>query len=64
MRAGTQPNEVAVTMTPTGLAAFVSEHRFRLTLGGCVLALILMMALVHASVGLGPPWGGPVIAMT
>lgn len=44
---------------PSTFTAFVSEHRFRLTLGACVLALALMLGVIHATVGLGPPWGVP-----
>lgn len=45
--------------TSSSVAAFVSEHRFRLTLGACVLALALMLGVIHATIGLGPPWGLP-----
>ncbi|MGG5817799.1 hypothetical protein [Falsiroseomonas sp. HW251] len=53
-----------MTMTPTVSAAFVSEHRFRLTLGACLLALALMLGVIHLTVGLGPPWGGPAFLPT
>jgi hypothetical protein len=43
-------------MRPTGLTAFISENRFRLTLGGCILLLAAMLALIQVSVGLGPSW--------
>lgn len=49
-----------MTTSHTGITAYLSEHRFRLTLGACVLALILMMAMIYATVGFGPPWGSPV----
>jgi hypothetical protein len=48
-----------MTTSQSGVIAYVSEHRFRLTLGACVLALILMMAVIYATVGFGPPWGSP-----
>jgi hypothetical protein len=43
--------------SPTGFTSFVSDHRFRLTLGACVAALMLMMTVIYATVGFGPPWG-------
>lgn len=45
--------------TPATFAAFVSEHRFRLTLGACVLALALTLGVIHTAVDLGPRWGVP-----
>jgi hypothetical protein len=41
------------------LAAFLSNHRFRLPMGACALSLILMMTPIYATVGFGPPWGSP-----
>jgi hypothetical protein len=48
-----------MTTSHSGVIAYVSKHRFRLTLGACVLALILMMAVIYATVGFGRPWGNP-----
>jgi hypothetical protein len=48
-----------MTTRSTGFTTFVSDHRFRLTLGACVLALILMMTAIYATIGFGPPWGKP-----
>ncbi len=45
---------------PTGFTAYLSEHRFRVMLGACFLALILMMAVIYSTVGFGPPWGSSV----
>lgn len=53
-----------MTWSHTGFAAFASEHRFRLVVGGCLLAIALMIVLIHATVGLGPPWGSPAVAVT
>jgi hypothetical protein len=36
--------------------AFVSEHRFRLILAFCVVALILMTGAIYATVGLNVTW--------
>ena len=35
---------------------FVSEHRFRLTLALCVVALILMTLAIYATTGLNLTW--------
>lgn len=51
-------------ITPsTGFTTFVSDHRFRLTLGVCVFALILMITVIYATIGFGPPWGNPASLM-
>ncbi|MGG5808266.1 hypothetical protein [Falsiroseomonas sp. CW058] len=42
---------------PRGFVGFVSDHRFRIVLGACVLVLGLMVVVIHATIGLGPPWG-------
>jgi hypothetical protein len=49
--------EADMTAPSTGFTIFVSDHRFRLTLATCILALILMMTAIYATVGFGPPWG-------
>ncbi len=41
---------------PGGLAGYVSEHRFRLLLLACALALALMLAAVYGTVGFAPVW--------
>jgi hypothetical protein len=41
---------------PGGLAGYVSEHRFRLLLLFCALALALMLAAVHGTAGFSPVW--------
>ena len=38
------------------MKAFLAEHRFRLTLAFCVVALVLMTAAIHATVGLNLAW--------
>lgn len=48
-----------MTIPSAGLATFMSAHRSRLTIGACILAITLMMTLVYATVGFGPPWGSP-----
>jgi hypothetical protein len=53
--------EAKMTISSTGLTTFVSHHRFRLTLGACVLALILMITVIYATIGFGPPWGEPAL---
>jgi len=50
-----------MTISSTGLTTFVSHHRFRLTLGACALALILMITAIYATIGFGPPWGEPAL---
>ncbi len=42
--------------SPGGLAGHVSEHRFRLLLLACALALALMLAAVYGTVGFSPFW--------
>jgi hypothetical protein len=46
-------------MAPADFAALLLKHRFRVTLGACVLAHALMIVLIQTTVGLVPPWGGP-----
>ena len=41
---------------PTGAAGYVSEHRFRVLLFACALALTLMLAVVYGTVGFVPFW--------
>ncbi len=41
---------------PGGFAGYVSEHRFGLLLLACALALALMLAAVHGTVGFAPVW--------
>lgn len=38
------------------MRAFVSEHRFRLTLALCTAALILMTGAIYATAGLNIAW--------
>ncbi len=38
---------------------FVSEHRFRVTVGLCVVALVLMLGTIHATSGLRLVWDAP-----
>jgi hypothetical protein len=40
--------------SPVGFAGYVSEHRFRLLMLTCALALALMLAAVHVIEGFGP----------
>jgi hypothetical protein len=35
---------------------FVSEHRFRVVIALCVVALVLMTGTLHATMGLGLTW--------
>lgn len=53
--------EANMTTSSTGLNTFVSHHRFRLTVGACVLALSLMIGVIYATIGFGPPWGEPAL---
>ena len=39
----------------------VSEHRFRLALLACALALAAMLAVVYGTVGFTPFWAGPAV---
>ena len=39
----------------------VSEHRFRLALLACALALALMLAVVYGTVGFTPLWATPAV---
>jgi hypothetical protein len=48
-----------MTAPAVGLAAFLSDHHFRLPMGACTLSLILMMTPIYATVGFGPSWGSP-----
>ena len=41
---------------PGGFAGYVSEHRFRLLLLACALALTVMLAAVYGTVGFSPVW--------
>src|SRR3712207_5644551 len=41
---------------PDGFAGYVSEHRFRLLLLLCALALAAMLATVYGTVGFSPVW--------
>jgi hypothetical protein len=41
---------------PGSVANYVSEHRFRLLLLLCALALVLMLATISGTVGFGPIW--------
>lgn len=41
---------------PATVGAYVSEHRFRLALALSLLVLVVMIAAVHGTVGLGPPF--------
>ena len=46
----------ARTRPPSGLAGYVSEHRFGLLVLGCALAFALMLAAVYGTVGFAPVW--------
>jgi hypothetical protein len=37
------------------MTAFLSEHRFRLMLAACTVALALMLIVIHGTVGLHLP---------
>jgi hypothetical protein len=39
-----------------GLAGFASQHRFRLMVLACALALAVMLATVYVVEGFGPVW--------
>ena len=39
----------------------VSEHRFRLALLACALALALMLTVVYGTVGFPPLWAAPAV---
>ena len=39
----------------------VSEHRFRLALLACALALALMLTVIYGTVGFTPLWAVPAI---
>ena len=41
---------------PGGFAGYVSEHRFRLLLLACALALAVMLAAVYGTAGFAPVW--------
>jgi hypothetical protein len=49
-----QPNPTRPT--PYGLAGYVSEHRFRLLMLACALALALMLAAISVTEGFAPIW--------
>lgn len=44
-----------------GHTGSVSEHRFRLALLACALALAAMLAAVHGTAGFSPLWAGPAV---
>lgn len=35
---------------------FVSEHRFRLVIALCLVALAITLGVIHVTIGLGPIW--------
>ncbi len=39
---------------------FVSEHRFRLALTLCAVALVLMLGAIYATTGFNLTWNAPV----
>jgi hypothetical protein len=47
-----------------GLGGFASEHRFRLMMLACALALALMLATVCIVEGFGPVWARPAVPAT
>jgi hypothetical protein len=49
-----QPNPTRPS--PIRIAGDVSEHRFRLLLLACALALAVMLATVYGTVGFDPAW--------
>ncbi len=40
---------------------YVSEHRFRLVMALCVLALAIMFATIYGTIGFGPIWAVPTV---
>jgi hypothetical protein len=44
-----------MSSTPPGFSAYVSEHRFRLALLACALALAAMLTAVYGTVGTAEP---------
>ena len=49
-----QPNPARAS--PSGFAGYASEHRFRLVMLFCALALALMLSGVYGTVGFAPVW--------
>ncbi|WP_237213335.1 hypothetical protein [Falsiroseomonas oryziterrae] len=35
---------------------FVSEHRFRIVMAVCLVAIAIMVGVIHVTIGLGPIW--------
>ena len=40
---------------------YVSEHRFRLVMALCLLALAIMLGAIYGTIGFGPPWAVPTV---
>lgn len=51
-----------MSSTRPGFTGRVSEHRFRLALLACALALTAMLAVAYGTVGLAPVWTGPAVS--
>ena len=51
-----------MSSTRPGFAGFASEHRFRLALLACALALGAMLTVVHSTAGFTPIWAGPAVS--
>jgi hypothetical protein len=51
-----------MSSTRRGLLGHVSEHRFRLALLACALALAVMLAVVYGTVGFTPIWAGSAVS--
>jgi hypothetical protein len=40
---------------------YVSDHRFRLVMALCLLALAIMLATIYGTIGFGPIWAVPTV---
>jgi len=50
-----------MSSTRRGFTGYASEHRFRLALLACALALAAMLAVLYGTVGFTPIWAGPAV---
>jgi hypothetical protein len=40
---------------------YVSEHRFRLVMALCLVALAIMLGAIYGTIGFGPIWAVPTV---
>ena len=51
-----------MSSTRPGFGGYASEHRFRLALLACALALAVMLAVVYSTAGFTPIWAGSAVS--